>query len=191
MVDHGSLNKITRAKNAVTDELWIKKFLEKAPWGTLATAVTINDHQRIQPFLAPLLFAYAEEIHSIYLHAARAGRLWENCASNPFVCFNASQMGRLLPAKQALHFDVEYASVVIFGKMVLIDDAIEAEVGLQKLLDKYFSDLKPGIDYEPITEVERKSTAVYRIEILEWSGKQRKASSEFPNARTWEIDPFF
>lgn len=188
MDDHGFLTKITRSKNAVTDELWIKNFLKQAPWGILATAVNRYDQQTIQPFLTPLIFVYDDEIHAIYLHAARAGRLWENHLSNPYVCFNASLMGRLLPAKQALHFDVEYASVVVFGKIVLIDDPVEAEVGLQKLLDKYFSDLKPGIDYEPITENEKKSTAVYRIDISEWSAKQRKASNDFPNARSWVTD---
>ena len=188
MVDHGLLTKITRTKNAVTDELWIKNFLKQVPWGIVATAVNRDDLQKIQPFLTPLLFVYDDEIHAIYLHAARAGRLWENHLTNPFVCFNASLMGRLLPAKQALHFDVEYASVIVFGKIALIDDPVEAEVGLQKLLDKYFFDLQPGIDYEPITANEKKSTAVYRIDISEWSGKLRKAINDFPNSRSWVTD---
>jgi nitroimidazol reductase NimA-like FMN-containing flavoprotein (pyridoxamine 5'-phosphate oxidase superfamily) len=138
-----------------------------------------------QPFTSTLLFAYDEARHAIYFHTAKRGRIWENLQSNPQVCFSAARMGRLLPAPTALNFSVEYQSVVAFGKASLIEDAQESECALQLLMDKYFAHLRPGEHYRPITENELEVTAVFRMDIDEWSGKQKDAAEEFPGAFQW------
>ena len=43
---------------------------------------------------------------------------------------------------------------------------------LQLILDKYAPHLKPNIDYKPIPPDEVKRTAVYKINIEDWTGKQ-------------------
>jgi len=181
-----ALSQVTRDNRAVHDDAWIRSFLRQAPWGVLATTTALpENNSHPQPFLAPLLFTYDESRHTIYVHSARRGRLWENIQTNPQVCFNASQMGRLLPATEALHFDVEYASVVVFGKLVLVEDLQESETALQMILDKYFPHMHPGRDYRPIMPAERDATAVYRLEIHEWSGKQKTADPDFAGAFHW------
>lgn len=147
--------------------------------GTLATA------QGEQPFQSTLLFVYDPGRHAIYLHSARRGMVWENVQANPRVCFTAAEMGRLLPAATALNFSVEYRSVVVFGMLHLVDDPAEAEYGLQILLDKYFPHLHPGSDYRPITSGELKATAVYRLDVEEWSGKRKAVDDDFPGAFFW------
>jgi nitroimidazol reductase NimA-like FMN-containing flavoprotein (pyridoxamine 5'-phosphate oxidase superfamily) len=77
---------------------------------------------------------------------------------------------------------VEYGGVTVFGRSRVIDDPIEARHGLQLLLDKYFSHLHPGQDYRPITDDELARTAVYRIDIDEWSGKRKAVAEGFPGA---------
>ncbi len=94
-------------------------------------------------------------------------------------------MGRLLPAATALNFSVEYQSVVAFGPTYRIEDAQEAEYALQLMLDKYFAHLHSGVDYRPITEGELSATAVYRLDIEEWSGKQKAVAEDFPGAFDW------
>jgi len=91
-------------------------------------------------------------------------------------------MGRLLPAPPALHFSVEYAGVVVFGRAHIIEDNAEAERALQQLLDKYAPHLRPGRDYRPIQPEELAVTSVYRITIDEWSGKQKVAAADHPGA---------
>jgi hypothetical protein len=91
-------------------------------------------------------------------------------------------MGRLLPAERAIGFGVEYAGVVVFGRATIVTDSAEARRGLQLLLDKYFPHLRPGEDYAPATDEELKVTAVYRIEIESWSGKQHRAQADMPGA---------
>ncbi|MEW5957763.1 MAG: pyridoxamine 5'-phosphate oxidase family protein [Chloroflexota bacterium] len=170
------LTQIRRQDRAVTDETWIKTFLHRAAYGVLALV------HNGQPFVNTNLFVYEEAAHAIYLHTAKAGRTAATVAVSPQVCFSVSRMGRLLPAEVALEFSVEYAGVTVFGPAALLTDAAEKEHGLQLLLDKYFPHLRPGKDYRPITAEELQQTAVYRLDIREWSGKQKQVGDDFPGA---------
>ena len=96
-------------------------------------------------------------------------------------------MGRLLPAPEALEFSVEYAGVVTFGTGRVVEEQDEARTALQMLLDKYAPHLRPGVDYRATTDDELKRTAVYRIDIEAWSGKQKEVPEDFPGA--FALDP--
>jgi len=174
-----SRSRITRQDRAIYDDAWIVDFLAQVGMGTLATALGE------QPYQSTLLFVYDPTRRAIYLHTARRGRVWENMHSNPRACFTAAEMGRLLPAATALNFSVEYRSVVVFGTLHLVDDPVEAEYGLQILLDKYFPHLHPSSDYRPITAGELDATAVYRLDVEEWSGKRKAVDKDFPGAFFW------
>jgi len=158
------------------DGAWIKAFLARAEFGTLATALGN------QPFLVTRNFAYDEATHAIYMHGAKKGRTHESAGNTPRVCFSASEAGRLLPAKRAMNLGTEFRGVVVFGRLHLVDDPEEARYGLQLLCSKYFPHLKPGVDYETTTEEDLKVTAVLRIDIESWSGKEKKAPEDFPGA---------
>jgi uncharacterized protein len=171
-----AVNEVRRADRAVTDEAWIKAFLHRVPFGAMATLM--DD----QPFINSNLFVYDEANHVIYLHTARLGRTQANVEAASKICFNISEMGRLLPAEEALEFSVEYSSVIVFGAARIVSDETEAEYGLQLLLNKYFPHLQPGQHYRPITLDELKRTAVYRIDIEQWSAKQKKVDADFAGA---------
>ncbi len=145
----------------------IEALLGRAQVGFLATSV--DD----QPFLHPSLFWYDAPSRRVYLHTAREGRTHDNVQANPRVSFSVAEIGRLLPAKTALNFSNEYASVCLFGQARIVGTDDEKRHGLQGLLAKYFPDLHPGADYRPITEDEMAQTAVYAVEIEGWSGKQK------------------
>lgn len=170
-----ALNKIRRSDRA-KEEAWMRAFLIRGAMGTLATA------QEEQPFLVTRNYAYDSDRHAIYLHGARKGRTFDNLQVNPLVCFSVSEMGRLLPADTALEVGIEYAGVVVFGKATLVDNPSEAAHGLQLLLDKYFPHLSAGKDYEPIDQPGLKRTAVLRIDIESWSGKEMRAEEDYPGA---------
>lgn len=178
MKDYTKLPKteIRRSDRAITDEAWIRGQLHRAAVGVLATV------QDDQPFLNSNLFAYDEAAHAIYLHTARVGRTPANLAGEAKICFTVFEMGRLLPAAEALEFSVEYSGVMVFGTAVTIEDPVEAQHGLQLLLDKYAPHLRPGVHYRGITPEELKRTAVYRINIHEWSGKKKEVDADFPGA---------
>lgn len=157
-----------RSDRAVDDAAWMKQFLHRAAVGTLAT---VYDGQ---PFVNTNLYVYDEKQHCIYTHTARTGRTRTNVDKHERVCFTIMEMGRLLPADEALEFSVEYAGVVIFGDATVVDDEAEATDALQQLLDKYAPHLHAGQDYRPPVPAELKRTAVYKISIDEWSAKKKE-----------------
>ena len=182
-------NEVRRRDRAVTDEQWIRSFLHRAPYGTMAT--TIDG----RPFINSNLFCFDESAHALYLHTARVGRTHSNVnargqASSVPVCFSTFSMGRLLPAAEALNFSVEYSGVTVFGQARIVEGS-EAEYALQILLDKYAPHLRPGRDYRSITEDELARTAVYRIDIESWSGKKKEAEPDFPGAFVYGHPPEF
>jgi hypothetical protein len=165
-----------RRKDRAKDDAWIRAYLQRVPFGMLAT------EYEGQPFIKPTQFVYDEAENTIYIHGALEGRMRTNLESNPRVSFCVAEMGRLLPADTAMEVGVEYTSVVVFGKVELLTDANLARHGLQLLLDRYFPHLQPGVDYREILPQELDITAVYRIQISSWSGKEDKAREDFPGA---------
>jgi nitroimidazol reductase NimA-like FMN-containing flavoprotein (pyridoxamine 5'-phosphate oxidase superfamily) len=169
---------VRRRDRAIDDDAWIAAALRDALVGRLAT---VHDGR---PFLNANLFVYDPDRHAIYLHTARRGRTRDNVESaHPApACFEISEMGRILPAEEALEFSVEYAGVVVFGDIAIVDDEDEAERALQALLDKVAPHLRPGRDYRAIQPDELRRTSVYRIDVRSWSGKRKVACEAFPGA---------
>jgi nitroimidazol reductase NimA-like FMN-containing flavoprotein (pyridoxamine 5'-phosphate oxidase superfamily) len=170
------INQVRRADREVTDQEWIKVFLKQAPFATVAT---VNAGR---PFININLFAYDEAGDVIYFHTFKGGRTFHNIEADGHVCLSISQMGRLLPADSAVEMSLEYASVVVFGKAVIVSDEDEARHGLGLLLIKYFPHLQPGVDYEQVQSNDLARTAVYRIQIESWSAKQKKVAEDFRGA---------
>ena len=166
-----------RRRDRGKDESWVRSFMEQAPYGYLATV-----GEGGQPYLNSNLFVYDAERHCIYLHTHRTGRTRDNLDAAEKVAFSASGMGRLLPAPEALEFSVEYCGVNAFGTGRVVEDVEEARAALQALLDKYAPHLHPGRDYRATTDEELARTAVFRIDIEAWSGKQKEVEADFPGA---------
>ena len=156
-----------RRHDRARDDAWIRTFLHRAPFGSLATVY------QGQPFIVMRNFAYDEAAHAIYLHGAVEGRFIENVRADGRVCFSVGEMGRLTTAKKAINFGVEFAGVVVFGRVVIVTYPAEARHGLELLMEKYFPALESGVDYEPIADADIEATAVFRIEIESWSGKAK------------------
>jgi len=162
-----SLNKLRRHDREVTDKDWIVAMLDRAGFGVLATCVDG------QPFTVARNFAYDPERHAIYLHGARKGRTYENTGSGTRANLNVSEMGELIAAVRAMNFSVRYKGVVVFGWLSLVDDPAEARHGLCLLMEKHFPHLCYGEDYEGISDEDLSVTAVLRLDIESWSGKER------------------
>lgn len=171
---------IRRRKNAVTDEKWIRTCLRQSLYGIVAT------EKDGQPFAYGKLFVYLENLDpkveekqevsannqsngfgTIYFHGAQTGRTYTNIHENPNVCFTVSRMGNIILSTSACSFDVEYSSVVVFGKALVIVDQTEVEIALKEIMEKY----APTLTYHPMTLAELERTCVYKIVIQAWSGK--------------------
>ncbi len=148
------------------DDDWIRAFLRQAKVGHIATA------RDGQPFLNPSTFWYDEANHQIVFHSNLAGRVRSNIESNPKVCLEASELGKLLPSNIALEFSLQYRSVIVFGTARILEDPIEKRAALYGLIHKYFPAMTAGKEYREITDKELARTSVYAIVIESWSGKE-------------------
>lgn len=172
---------VRRRDRAVDDDAWIERLLAVATVGSLATV------EGDQPFVHVNLFWFDPDRRAVYLHTARRGRTRANVeadapATPARASFAVHEMGRLLPADTALEFSVEYAGVVAFGPIVVVDDEAEAAAALQALLDKYAPHLRPGRDYRGVVAEELARTTVMRLDVERWSGKRKVAPPGFPGA---------
>jgi len=148
------------------EDEWIRAFLRTAQVGHIAS---VRDGQ---PFIIPSTFWFDEEKHCLVFHSNVTGRIRSNVENGSRVCFEASEMGKLLPSNVALEFSLQYRSVIVFGTVRLITDPAEARRALYGLLHKYFPHMQAGREYREITDKELKRTSVYAIDIEEWSGKE-------------------
>jgi len=175
-----ALTTVRRHDRAIYAEDWMITLLARAEYGVLSTC------QEGWPFSVTRNFVYDRSRHCIYLHGARKGRTFENVRHGARATFNVSEPGRLLPAERAMNMSTEYSGVVIFGHVALVDDPVEATEALHALAEKYFPHLQRGEDYEPVSEADLKVTAVLRLDIEAWSGKQKKVAEDFPGAFRFE-----
>jgi hypothetical protein len=168
-----------RRQDRAKDEPWIRAYLRAATWGFLGLVGEDG-----LPYVHSNLFVFDEERHCLWMHGYRAGRMRSSVDACASVVFSAAGMGRLLPAASALEFSLEYASVVVFGTGRVVGDVEEATRGLRMLMEKYAPHLRYGEDYRAVAPEELERTAVYRVDIEAWSGKQKEAAADYPGAFT-------
>jgi nitroimidazol reductase NimA-like FMN-containing flavoprotein (pyridoxamine 5'-phosphate oxidase superfamily) len=164
--DNQSPDAFQRLPEYKREDDWIKKFLQRGQIAHIAT------HWDDQPFITPTNYLYDEANHRIIFHSNLSGRVRSNIDRHPQVCVEISEMGKLLPSNVALEFSVQYRSVMVFGRVSVIEDDNEKREVLHRLIAKYFSGMEPGREYRPATDKELRRTSVYEIKIDSWSGKE-------------------
>ena len=144
-----------------------------------------------RPFCLPRIYAYDQEREAVYIHGAFGGEMGKvlglgTSEGGVPVALTVFEMGRFLPADEALEFGVEYASVVVSGSASEVDGSEESEHGLNLLIEKYAPHLESGRDYRSVAPEEVARTSVIRIDIEVWSGKEKVEKDDFPGAYRFE-----
>ena len=136
----------------------VKRILAAATHGVLS--LTDIDGE---PYGVPLSFAY-DGTHAIYFHCARCGRKIECIRGDVRASFCIVSCDEIRPEE----FTTYFRSVVLAGRISIVEDREETIRGLRMLSDKY----SPGIDCE--TEIARclNRVAVLRFDIAAMSGKE-------------------
>jgi len=175
----------SRIDNLIMDGKQIVDLLDKTRVGHIAT------RDKNQPFIIPTTYWYSKEKHEIYFHSNAFGRIRYNANHYPEVCFECFESGRLLPSNIPLEKSIQYRSIMIFGRLIVIDPLDQKREILTGLLDKYFGQMKSGKDYRPITDNELKQTSVYKIKIDHWSGKNNwpEKTEQAENNEWPDLDP--
>src|SRR5271170_1544188 len=123
-----------------------------------------------QPFVIPT--SYGRKDASLYIHGSAASRMLRQMKESVPVCITVTLLDGLVLARSIFNHSMNYRSVVVLGKAVLVDDA-EEKLEALRLLSEH---IIPGrwADSRQPNEREVKATSVLRLPIEEFSAKVRQ-----------------
>jgi uncharacterized protein len=122
-----------------------------------------------QPFVIPT--SYGRTGDSLYIHGSAASRMLRNLKEGVPVCVTVTLLDGLVLARSIFNHSMNYRSVVVLGKAMLVDDPKEKLEALRLLSEHII----PGrwADSRQPNERELKATSVLRVPIEEFSAKVR------------------
>jgi len=122
-----------------------------------------------QPFVIPT--GYARVGDQLYIHGSQVSRMLRTLAQGVNVCVAVTLVDGLVLARSAFHHSVNYRSVVMFGRAVVVEDQ-EAKLAA---LFAFSEHVLPGRwnDVREPTEQELKATTVLSLPLVEVSAKVR------------------
>ena len=158
-----SAPQVRRADKLMPDER-VRETLERGFCGRLATVGKDG-----APYCVPLLYVCMDGQVFVHNSAAR-GHLRDNVDHEPRVCFEVDETGQVFPyGRFECDSTVEYRSVILFGRIRLIDDLPTKERFCDGLMEKYGKKewKRPEHFYPRIDQI-----AVYGIAIERITGKE-------------------
>jgi len=122
-----------------------------------------------QPFVIPT--GYGRKGEYLYIHGSAASRMLTNLAQGVQVCVTVTLLDGLVLARCAFSHSMNYRSVVVLGRAVLVDDPAEKLEALHVISDQII----PGrwAEVRQPSEQELKATSVLRLPLTEASAKIR------------------
>ncbi|HKR23527.1 MAG TPA: pyridoxamine 5'-phosphate oxidase family protein [Pyrinomonadaceae bacterium] len=114
---------------------------------------------------------YARVDDKLYIHGSQASRMLRTLANGVDACVTVTLIDGLVLARSAFHHSMNYRSVVVFGRAVLVDDPEEKMTALVALSEHIIRDRWNDIR-EP-NDVEMKLTTVLELSLAEASSKIR------------------
>ena len=122
-----------------------------------------------RPFVIPTGYARVQD--QLYVHGSQASRMLRTLQRGVDACVTVTLLDGLVLARSAFHHSMNYRSVVVFGKAMLVDDVDEKLSALRAFSEHMI----PGRwdDARKPTAQELKATAVLSLPLEEASAKVR------------------
>ena len=114
---------------------------------------------------------YARKGSDVYVHGSAASRMLRALSGDVPVCLTVTLVDGLVLARSAFHHSINYRSVVVFGRAVLVTGEEEKNEALRLFTEQ----VAPGrwAEVRPPTPQELKGTTVLRVPLDEASAKIR------------------
>ncbi len=125
--------KVRRADKLMPDEK-IGELLSTSYCGRLASVGEDGT-----PYICPLLYVWMNG--QVWLHNTSAmGHLQTNVRHEPRVCFEIDTPGKVFPyGRFRCDTSVEYQSVVVFGRITIVEDRAQKAAFFDALMAKYYA----------------------------------------------------
>ena len=126
------------------------------------------------PYVCPLLYVWLDG--QVWLHNTSAvGHLQINVRHDPRVCFEVSVPGKVFAyGRYECDTSIQYQSIVVFGRLAIIDDRTRKSLFFDALMAKYYGNdsTRPKSFYPRLDGVTVYALAVERI-----TGKEQRLPS--------------
>jgi uncharacterized protein len=122
-----------------------------------------------QPVVIPTGYARVDD--KLYIHGSQASRMLRTLGGGLDACVTVTLLDGLVLARSAFHHSMNYRSVVVFGRAMLVDDPDEKMSALLALSEHIIRGRWNDVR-EP-TELEMKQTTVLSLTLEEASAKIR------------------
>jgi nitroimidazol reductase NimA-like FMN-containing flavoprotein (pyridoxamine 5'-phosphate oxidase superfamily) len=153
---------MNKAEREITDNGQLLEILERGKYAIIAMC---RDNE---PYIVTMSFGYDPARHALYFLSAVKGRKLDIIAANPSVCATVIEDGGYL-VNQCSH---RYRSVVLDGKMHIVDDPAERLHGMETIARQLETDL--AARKEKISRLDGeawRSMAILRLDIEDMTGK--------------------
>jgi nitroimidazol reductase NimA-like FMN-containing flavoprotein (pyridoxamine 5'-phosphate oxidase superfamily) len=126
-----------------------------------------------QPFVIPT--GYGRVGDQLYIHGSAASRMLRRLNEGIPMCVTVTLLDGLVLARSIFNHSMNYRSVVILGKAIIIDDPTEKLTALKALSEH----ILPGrwAESRQPNEKELKATSILRMPIEEFSSKVRQGDA--------------
>jgi nitroimidazol reductase NimA-like FMN-containing flavoprotein (pyridoxamine 5'-phosphate oxidase superfamily) len=122
------------------------------------------------PYVCPLLYVWLDG--QVWMHNTSAhGHLQNNVRNDPRVCFEVSVAGKVFAyGRYECDTSIEYQSIVIFGRLAIIDDRARKSLFFDALMAKYHGNdpTRPKSFYPRLDDV-----TVYALTVERITGKEQ------------------
>ncbi len=119
-----------------------------------------------QPYVVPLNFGYDGSF--LYFHCAPEGKKIDIIRKNNRVGFEFDILHEIVTGKQACDWGAKYECVMGEGIAEIVENPDARKVALECIMRQY------GSDANDFSEEVLKKTLIFRVKVLEISGKTRK-----------------
>lgn len=150
-----------RKKQALSKEE-CGEILQQGTSGVLAVAGD-DDY----PYAVPMSYVFCE--NKIYFHCAKSGHKLDAITRNEKVSFCVIGQDRIVPEEYTTH----YKSVIVFGKIRILEDDTEKRTAIEKLTIKYSPNATEA-DLQKEIEKNWKPLCILEMTIDHMSGKKHK-----------------
>jgi nitroimidazol reductase NimA-like FMN-containing flavoprotein (pyridoxamine 5'-phosphate oxidase superfamily) len=122
-----------------------------------------------QPFVIPTGYARVDD--KLYIHGSQASRMLRSLSGGVDACVTVTIIDGLVLARSAFHHSMNYRSVVIFGRAMMVEDREEKIAALTALSEHIIRGR--WADVRKPTEQELRATTVLSLPLVEASAKIR------------------
>src|ERR1700740_3310924 len=154
---------VREAERGVYDRQSVHKILDEA--FVCHVGFSVDGH----PFVIPTLFARVGD--AIYFHGSAASRMLRNVSDGIPVCVTVTLTDGFVLARSVFNHSMNYRSVVVLGKAMLVETPAEKREALHAFTEKIIRGR--WNDARQPNDKELKATSVLRLPLTEVSAKVR------------------